>query len=549
MIKILGSHLIIRLAALTLAASCARMFYASVPAYQSHLERKKGDFSSAGIFAKTAYERGERDPSFLESRAEGIEGEALKTRETTALRLASEAYREVFKKRPLSGKIQLKTIQLEILALESEGKLTPEVWSLLQRDLIDAQRLRPGNAWTAFMTGAEMLRRKRFLKAEDARKAWNFIKQSAEWDPKNYAGPALDYGIHQNVSARVLFDLIPDSYEGHFYAAQYFQSKEEWSLWSPVYRRMVFFRGKFYDALCDQAEKALDEGQLREAFDNYNKALWLDSVPGRALAGQALCLFYLEGKSFQTAEDELEKALEENESIGLLGELLQRPEAPFLGDYLRGLLSYKAGQFKEAVSHFEKVKNEKKYRDYYQASAKVNAGIIADSFNRLEIKKDDGTANVRELLLLLSLRPDLGAEVEKSLNSMLTRSRPSRAWWDTDTARTRLEAGQKSGMLVSLLPGKTRVWIAARMKSPDSSGAGLLFRLSGKLTASAAVDSEKWESVSFVMDSPGGKYWLSVERLTGESSPANKADVELGEVRLLHLPPQNTEKTITEEIA
>ncbi len=549
MIKISGGYLIIRLAALTLAALCARMVYANVPAYQSLLARKAGDISSAQMLARVAYERGEREPSFLEARAAGIEDEAVKTGDPAALRLASEAYREVFEAKPLSGKIQLKMTQLEILALETEGGLTSEVWGRLQRDLIEAQRLRPGNAWTAFMTGTELLRRKRLLKPEDARKAWDFIKQSAAWDPKNYIGPALDFGIRLNLSGGNLLDLIPDSYEGQHYAAQYFQRKEKWSSWSLVYRRMVFFRDKFYEAVCDRAEKALDEGQLREALEKYNEALWLDSVPGRALVGQSICLFYLEGKSFQTAEERLEKALEENESVGLLGALLQRPEAPFLGDYVRGLLFYKDGQFKEAVQHFEKVKDEKKYRDYYEASAKVKEGITGDSLNRLEIKRADGVANVRELILLQSWRPDLRTEVENSLDSMLTRSRPSRAWWDTETARTRLGEGQKSGMLISLRPGKTRIWIAARMKSPDSSGAGLLFRLSGKLAASAAVHSEKWERVSFVMDSPGGKYWLGAERLAGESSAVNKADVELGEVRFLYLPPQYQENAVKEEIA
>ncbi len=549
MIKIHGSVLIIRLAALTLAALCARMVYANVPSYQSLMARKAGDYSSARTFARIAYERGERDPSFLEARAAAMEEEALRLGDSEAIRRAINAYKEVFDGRPISGKIQLKMTKLEILALESEGGLTPEAWDILQHNLIEAQRLRPGNAWTAFMTGTEMLRRKKYLKPEDARTAFEFIKQSASWDPQNYAAPALDFGTRLNLSAGNLLELIPHSYEGQLLAAQYFQKNERWSFWKLVYEPMVLSRDKAYGTLCDRSEIALHEGRLREALESYTKVVWLDPVPSRAVAGQALCLFYLEGQSFRSAEEKLEKALEENESIGSLDQLLQRPEAPFLGDYLRGLFFYKSGHFEEAAKFFEKVKDEKKYRDYYEASAKFKAGITGDYLNLLEIKRADGAANVRELLLLHSVRPDLRTGVEKSLDAMLTRSRPSRAWWDTETARTLLGEGQKSGMLISLRPGKTRVWIAARMKSPDSSGAGLLFRLSGKLTAPAAVHSEKWGRISFVIDSPGGKYWLGAERLEGESSSANKADVELGEVRLLYVPPQYQEKTLKEEIA
>lgn len=549
MVKISGSGLVIRFTALILAALCARIVYANIPAYQSLQARKAGDFLSAGVFAGTAYERGERDPSFLEARAEGMEEKALKTRIPEDLRLASKAYKEVFNSKPLSGKILLKMTRLEILAQESEGGITSEAWGSLQRDLVAAQRLRPGNAWTAFMTGTEMLRRKRYLKPEDARHAWNLIKQSASWEPQNYVGPALDFGTRMNLSAGSLLDLIPDSYEGQLLASQFFQRTERWSLWSLVYRGMVSYRDKAYAAVCDHAEEALIDGRIHQALESFNKAVWLDSHPGRALAGQALCLFYLEGQSFRGAEEKLEKALEENESIGLLGEILQRPDAPFLGDYLRGLLSYKSGQFEEAVKFFEKVKDEKKYRDYYEASAKTNAGMTGDYFSRLEANRVGGTSNVRELLLLQKERPDLNAEVEKSLEATLTRVRPSRAWWDTDTARTHLSEGQKSGMLISLRPGKTRIWIAARMKSPDSSGAGLLFRLSGKQIASAAVQSGKWERISFVINSAGGKYWFGVERFAADNASANKADVELGQVRFLYLPAEHQKGTPGREAA
>lgn len=532
MVKISAEKLLVNVGALVLMALCFKTVYAGIPAYQSSLAYKKGDFKASEILAQTAYERGERDPLFLELRARGIEERALKSGSAEELRQAAKAYQEVFSGKPVSGKVFLKQTRLEIRALETEGRLTADSWRVLEKKLLTAQSLQPGNAWTAFMAGSELLKRRKLLTAEKKEKAFELIKQSAEWDPQAFIEPVLGEAFRLSLSADELLSLIPSHYEGYLKAAQVFQESEMWPLWSRVYKRMLIYREKAYAELCEKGERELKEGRLREALEVFKKAFWLDPVPGRAYAGQALCLFYLEGESYKEAEAKLEKALEEEESLGELGTLLQSPEAPFLGNYLKGLLAYADGRYEEASELFRKVAEEKKYRDYYEASAEYQSGKTNDFLNRIESKMKSGTANTRELLLLQAFRPDLNEEIEKLLKSALTFVRPARAWWDDQSERRLLGESQKSGMLISLSPGQTQIVFAARMKAAASHGAGLLFRLSGKTAASVDVSSsEKWQAVSFTVDSPGGKYWLGVERLPGRNSSQEQSLVELGQVK------------------
>lgn len=526
---------LVRAAALAALIFSVRTVYADIPAYQSRFFQDSGDLLSALDFSERAYARGKREPDYLFRRA-ALLAKAAEMEGTGVLyQNAADAYQDLADKLPVPGKAGLLAAHYKSRWLELNNEMTRETWAAVEKQIFEAQASQPGSLWLAYHAGVEIFRQSRFTDNSARVKALELIRRATAGEPDKYLRPALEFSFRWGFSKEAWISLIPVNAEAYKDAADFFSEEGLWGPWASVYTRLLGLRSIAYERYCEEGDLKLAEGDILAALNEFKRAAGIDSVSGRAQIGQALCLFYTERRDFKSSEAVLERMLEEDNLLGEVGRQLTGPTAPSLGAYSKGVLFMRAGRYEEALKFLEKETENKKYGNYFRAEALVRLGRRNEAAAFLEKHMRGGEVSVRELLLLETLEPGMKEQTQKLLNEQVTKSRPARAWWDSDSEHRFLSEGEKSGLLLTLMPGRTQIHVAVRLdQGGRDSGAGLLFRLGGVPAAAKSVSGDRWGLASFVVEASGGRYWLSCERLSALKPEGHSARVQLGDVRLIN---------------
>ncbi len=523
---------VIRTAAALLCAGAIQSVRADIPAYQGGLALKRGDRDSATVLMKRAFASGNRTPDFLLRRAEMLEAEAVARNNLESAKESLDAFRMLRQQMPFSGKIRLQTARAEIRVLEKKSQLNRESWEPLEKELYAAQAMQRGSSWTAYKAGETLLKYQSWLSNQEREKAYRFLRQAAQDQPEHYLEAVLKCLKDLRVNESFLKASIPETYETYRRAASFFQENADWKRWEWAYEKMRIFRQEKYAEHSDAAEAFAEKKQWKNALSRFDEALWLDSTAARAKAGKELCSFHLENKDFKPAEEWIEKALEEGEPLGRLPFFLRAPDAPSLGNYLKGLLELSLQNPESAYDYFKNVSGNKKHLRYYTALTLLKKGEKKEALEILNLGFEKKEATLRELLLFQELNPARFEEIQQRIKTDITKSQPSSRWEDKESQKGRLHEGQKTGALVALLPGKVHFSIAIRTAGGKSEEGALIIRLGDRVIGNCAVLSPHWHSQHFETEVQGGKYWLSVERVVSPQVRNPEGIVEVGGLKI-----------------
>ncbi|MBU3759441.1 MAG: hypothetical protein FGM27_05860 [Candidatus Omnitrophica bacterium] len=507
--------------------------HADIPAYQSRFFLARGDRAKALGFADKAYDLGRRTPDFLSHRAEMLSAEADSKKTEEDYARAARAYEELSLKLPFLGKPGVLAAVYKSRELNRRRELNQETWGSLEKSILDFQKMQPGNLWTAFAAGREILVHRQFSNPQSQDQAWRLIRSAAQEVPERYLEQAIALTIRERLPAKVLDGLIAPRYETYKQASEYLKKNRFWVHWARVYPELLVFRGATADVLSKSGDFHLLRGEMTLAYESYRQALGIDASAVRASVGLALSSFYLQKKPFGSAEKALENALEENIPLGALAAVLAAEKKLSLGPYARGLLLYRKGQFQEAADQLKRAGGGGKYAVYFLCEAMRSAGFGGEAAVILKSRFIERTATLRELILLESMSPELAAEVRMRLQEQALKHKTFRSWRDSQAEKRYLLEGESSGVLLTLLPGKNRIQVAAKLRHDSGrDAAGLLFRIAGKAAASA-VTSSQGSRVKFEISTAGGPFWLSCERLQGGGEVPDSSQVELGDLAVI----------------
>ena len=520
----------VRIAAAALCAAAVQVVRADVPAYQAELAYKAENNGQAIQLMDESLSIGNRSPEVLALRAEVLEREAVRQGDLQAASKSLAAFKALKQQVPFSGKVRFQTAVAELRVLEIQNQITRDVWESTKKEVFDSLAAQPESSWLSYTAGTVLLMRESWLSKEERQKAYSFLTRASRSQPDYYLVPVLRYLTALQAGDSFLKSSIPDDYGAYKSASDFFRENAHWLSWRWAYDHMRNLRQQLYNERCESAETFAEKKLWRKALEQFDEAFWLDSVPGRARAGQSLCRFHLEGSAFQPVETSLERALEEGERFGRVPFLLRAPDAPYLGVYLKGILDFELQDYESAYRCMKDSPDDKKYRTHYMALSLIKLGRRNEAAVLLNESLEKKRVTVRDLLLLKELAPLKKEEIEKRLDADITKNLSVNSWGDKESRKARLRPGNKTGALVTLLPPRAKLVIAARLtgSEPRSRGA-LIVKLGDRVIGSAVVSSSSWSSFHIETDAQGGKYWLSIERVAASKGSNSDDFVEIGE--------------------
>ncbi len=503
--------------ALILCLVSLKEAWAGISLYRGEQALRRKDNESAYRYLNEAVRFDRKNIFMLESRAKASWNLAKKENSLKAYARSHEDYRQLSDAAPFSGKAVLYTaLSKKALYAAAGAGLTSGKWSEIKKLLETALSREPGSAWMAYMAAKTYAENASKLSGEERERMIELFRQSASAKNINKTSPYLTGALSALWKNTSDFDelqkIVPRDLRSYKKFLEFIDQQKFWAHRAGVSMRYRKWRTEEYEEKSRQAEKLLSEGDFQKAKILFQEAVWLDSSLLYAKAG-----LFIAGKPQN--EDLLRKILEEeNEDLKPLFDFMENMLTAETDDYLQGLYAFRKGDLSEAIERLSAAKDGKFRRRYLAAAYK--------ELNKLEQAKEtllpamaEKTPDLRDLYLLREISGNKTAEMDAKIAQAATSLLSPAVWYGKDMRPGVFERKGKQGVVLNLKPGTAR--IRARLRRLGNESGYFIFRLQGRWSGEALVDSSEGKDVLLEVNTTGGKVWFEAEMI----SEGTKAEV------------------------
>jgi len=508
---------------------CASAAWAGAEAYRGLLAFRQGDPVLADFYFDRASQFGPAgmDPSYLYLKGQSLLETGADRKDIVLLLNAERTYRRLVKDVPAFHKAGLLASQAHLWAVKLGYAASPDELDSLKKKIWNAAESQPDSPWMAYTASTTLLYNDVPLTSEERKKAWDLLGKAAQMLPEQYLEPSLDFALKRTGSSGSLPGLIGQDEFSLRMALGYFEKKGLWKLWVNYWPRYQSRRQEEAVRLGLHAVKELEAHRYEQAIQLFRQAEWMD--PGAVLpaVGQVIASYLSEDRVTQASFEVLQRALEEESDLGSLGKYLGSVTERSRNPYLQGLWAAAAGKDPQTIEQMSASPEGAKYRLYYLANALAADGEGEKARSLLMKGFQESDLGVRALGLLFELDPG-NALVNERLQQLKSSVFGVRDWQSSVLDGAAFREKGEAGIVVSLVPGSCSLCFSARLKTDSREGGALRVRLGSQILGAAYVTRERWQPVCFKTQTPGGKYWFSVE-LMNELRPAA---LELGSLKV-----------------
>ncbi len=529
---------------------CLQKAWISFELYRAEERFARKDFSGAVrlLSLASAWDPNHPGINYLLGKSTWLKG--VSTGDPAWFRKSEEAFRKFREEVPDSGRgMVYQALCLKVLERQSPEGMTPVVWGRIKTLLEEAYRRESGSPWMAYMVGKNLLTESQFLTLEEKHRALDMIRQSlASRYPGQislYLKPALPFIWNRFHDPNLLRSITPPDNLSYYQLIQFLDQNGLWAYRQEPYALFRVLNQKTYLRQCEAATESFRRGDYERARNEFQQAVWTDSVFQRARLGVIVSRLAM-GEFPEIDEKQLQNFLEEEEEflgdlIADLEPLVHRTNQP----YLEGLWAYRMNHDDFAISLFEKAAqiSSHKFLRRYLANAYRRFGQRDRAEDMLRPALDEPSPDLRELFLLKEWNTADKEKINKKIDDVATRKVSADDWVGPDlTAENRLEDGGYAGTAVQLKPGRATLKISAKSK-PDARGQHgyILLRLYDGdreyFVGSAYVYHRGFKEYSFELNTAGGARWVLVNLMNGGEAGGSEPllpSVELGEMTVEH---------------
>lgn len=439
------------------------------------------------------------------------------------------------------------------LAIEekSSGGVTIDQWKEIQTDLDRAYQSEKGSAWIAYQTGSLLLSYRSYLTPAQREEAFERIKRSVALHHPGQVSPYLKDALavvwQQFSDFKRLREIVPQDAFSYYALTEFLEARDLWAHRDSIDEELVKLNQAACLEQCRKAEGLLQKGLYRSAFEEFQKAYWIDKTRLRAQAGMLIA-----GERIHRLLPDfrllLKEILEDEEQDLDDLNLLLEPVVKQSGDpYLMGLFAFQRRDFKTAVSLLSQIQQDES-RPLKRRFLAAGLWGLDEKMKAIETLRpviDEKEPDLRELFLYKSWNTAERELVIRKVEEVATVTRSAEEWWgwggDVKGLRHWLDRKGRMGVAVNLKPGKVRFRLTLR-SLPDPKGiyAYLLIRLMDgqreRRLGSVYVDQQDSQEIIFETWSSGGKRWLEAELVNGREAGDVKRGpmVEFGTLRIDH---------------
>lgn len=506
--------------------------------YQSQEAFQAGDYYQAKLLSERALLWDEDNPAVLLQAAKSNWYDGTKQKDSAALREGERLFLRLIQELPFYGKgwLYAGLSKLAYTSLEGE-KLTEPQWREVQHLLEEGYRREPGNSWMAYVAGLHFLAYSDFLNGESQKKALSMLETSVGILPSRYLEPALNYLWEHFSDFGLLERMTPREYDSYRRLAEFLRKKNLWSYAEDVYETYFDLQSDSYTALCRKGDDYLTKGNAHDALKAYEEAFW--TIQTRVWAKAGVLASEIQLKSWpKEYERTLTEILEdEEEPVGHLLGYLESAVDKVHDPYLKGLFQFRRGEYQQAAESLGGIRGGK-FRDRYLAQSLSEIGAKQVAIRVLVPYLEYEEVDLRDLLVLKKIDEQHQEEIAKKIKQVYTPFRRAQSWWGKGFQEGRLDHRGKVGMVVNLMPGRSRIEFNVRGEpAPDGLSGFLIFRLQNRVIGFLYADDYEMKTFGVEISTSGGRRWLEAELYNGadENSSVKKPVVELGDLRIVSL--------------
>ncbi len=432
----------------------------------------------------------------------------------------------------------------------SGNTLDPDPWRSIKNFAARAYETERGSPWMGYMVSRLLLSEAPRLSPEEKQQALDWMKKSLSLHYSHQASPYLDHALRflweRFSDPAILKYVTPPDALSYYRLLGFMEQHHLWAGRDAVWRAASQWSKAGYVPQCEKAEKFLKRGGFKRALFEFHAASWIDNAFVRAKAGVLICRQQIEGLD-EDIDFKLKEILEEEEEdlsslLDFLGGVVVLTEDP----YLRGLFSFRQGDFASARHGLEIAGPElkHKFQRRYLAVSYWQLGEKQKAVRLVRQALDEKDPDLRELSFFKKWDTPYRAEILKRIESGVTNGKPETAWWREGVGHvSRLDRNGSVGVFISLKPGRAALRISMRA-FPDPQGVYPYIRVRfwdhdrPYLAAESYRNHRQWKTAVFPIQTTGGNRLLQVELLNGmEPSSAGRGPVlELGALEIEYLP-------------
>lgn len=418
------------------------------------------------------------------------------------------------------------------LAEHTGGTADGKAWDQARAYFDTAAAREPGSGWMAYTVGTQYLLRASLLSEEEKRAALGMIRRGIDLTPDYYHrdtlhNRALAFLWEHFSDFQQLIQITPPDFWSYRRLVAFSESRGLWKARSEVYPEFARLMKAEYEALCLKAAGHLFRRDARLAFEEFQKAYWIDQSRSFAKAGMLAARNKMD-KLPGDYQNLLQAVLEDEEEKlnGLMPGLepvVRRSGVP----YLEALHAFRNREFAAAAELFGKVAPGKEFVRRYLAVCLRNLGQKDEAARMLAPALKESVPDLRELVLLAQWETADAGEASARIEAL--RTRPLQAWMSgiSGKATNRLERKGALGMVINLEPGRAVVGIGIRaIRGLGLEPAAVEIRLwngpAHRVIGTAYVDHEAWQTLDSSVESSGGPRWLEVAVL----NPAGAVELD-----------------------
>lgn len=545
------SAVIVSVAALFLVYLSSQRALAGLHFYQAtrfFVEDNLVDATSSNLKA-LAIEN--RNPDFYDLQLILAWNQAQKTKDIKDFEAVIQVSEKMTELIPRHAKAMLYQGLALIKTIDSSDEISQELQrDKIKKSLYQAVKLAPGNAWIKFMAAKGLLTQREFLSEMEIITALGWIEKSVQHqtmntrsenlgEPSPYLNSALELLWQLGFEFKDWIRIVPETQISYKQFLQFLEEKEAWESHAFVYKKYLEFLRTEYETLCMKADDFFLRGRVKQAYEFYKKAFWMQDWP------------YPWAKVGILAVEEKLGSLPSSESHPLLGSPLKeslisilREEEEPLGKtwlylesvvdkvddaYVHGLFELRREDFLKAAEFFEKMPKDHPERlrllatAYGKSKTEQQKGVdlLLDNFS-------EENPDHRNLSHLEAWEPAMRSWILNKKKVLIPFQYSPKKWWTNEGMNQVMRDDRTYTMRVNLPVGKSKVQLL--FKSTGSENPYVRISLEGKPQKGVYVNSKNWMKTALEIDSTGGKRYLQVEMLNSRDDEA--AELTLGPVKV-----------------